>query len=203
MRATSCIMARARRTADRLDADAVARVLLRLPVDLHRALAAQAAHEQTSVNELCVQRSSGPDLPFLLRRDVAALLARARAVAGPHLQGVLVHGSFARGEARAASDIDVLVVVDRAVALTRARYRHWDGETLSWAGRSVDAHFTHAPAERARPGSVWCEAATEGLVLFDAAGDVWQALVAARTAIAQGHLVRKIVHGQPYWTAAA
>lgn len=196
-------MARARRTADRLDAEAVARVLLRLPVDLHRALAAQAAREQTSVNDLCVQRLSGPDLPFLPRHDVAALLARARAVAGPHLQAVLVHGSFARGEARAASDVDVLVVVDRTLPLTRTLYRHWDGETVSWAGRIVDAHFVHAPAADTRPSSVWCEAATEGLVLFDARGDVSQALARARAAIAQGHLVRKLVHGQPYWTVVA
>jgi len=196
-------MARPRPISDRLDAEPVARVLLRLPVELHRALTAQAAREHSSVNELCVQRLSGPDLPFLPRRDLAALLARARAVAGPHLQGVLVHGSLARGEARAASDVDVLVVVDRALALTRALYRHWDGETLSWAGRTVDAHFAHAPTAGTRPSSVWCEAATEGLVLFDATGAVLQALVAARTAIAQGHLVRKIVHGQPYWTVAA
>ena len=196
-------MARARRTVDRIDADAVARVLLRLPVDLHRTLTAQAAYERTSVNELCVQRLSGPDLPFLPRGDAAALLARARAVAGPHLLSVLVHGSFARGEARSGSDVDVLVVVDRALALTRALYREWDGKTLSWAGRTVDAHFVHAPGKGVRPSSVWCEAATEGLVLFDATGDVLQALVAARTAIAQGHLVRKIVHGQPYWTVAA
>ncbi len=196
-------MARTSRTAGRPDADTVARVLLRLPVDLHRALAAQAAHEQTSVNDLCVQRLSGPDLPFLPRHDVAALLARARTVVGPHLQGVLVHGSFARGEARAASDIDALVVVDRGLALTRALYRQWDGVALAWAGRTVDAHFAHAPAEGARPGSVWCEAATEGLVLFDATGEVSRALVAARTAIAQGRVVRKTVHGQPYWTEAA
>ena len=195
--------ARARRAADRSDPESVARVLLRLPVDLHRALAAQAAHEQTSVNDLCVQRLSGPDLPFLPRHDVAAVLARARTVAGPHLQGVLVHGSFARGEARAASDVDVLVVVNRTLALTRALYRQWDGETVTWAGRIVDAHFAHMPAADTRPSSVWCEAATEGLVLFDARGDVSQALVAARAAIAQGHVVRKLVHGQPYWTVAA
>lgn len=197
-------MARATRHVERPRAvPEPARILLRVPAELHRALAAQAGHERTSVNELCVQRLSGPDLPFLPRRDVAALLARARAVAGPHLQGVLVHGSFARGEARAASDVDVLVVIDRALALTRALYRHWDGETLSWAGRTVDAHFAHAPAANTRPSSVWCEAATEALVLFDATGDVSQALVTARAAIAQGHLVRKIVHGQPYWTVAA
>jgi predicted nucleotidyltransferase len=195
--------ARARRAADLSDPESVARVLLRLPVDLHRALAAQAAHEQTSVNDLCVQRLSGPDLPFLPRHDVAAVLARARAVVGPHLAGVLVHGSFARGEARAASDVDVLVVVNRALALTRTLYRQWDGETVTWAGRMVDAHFAHMPAVDTRPSSVWCEAATEGLVLFDARGDVSQALVTARAAIAQGHLVRKLVHGQPYWTVAA
>ena len=67
----------------------------------------------------------------------------------------------------------------------------------------MDAHFAHAPAKGVRPSSVWCEAATEGLVLFDATGDVSRALITTRAAIAQGHMVRKIVHGQPYWTVAA
>ena len=150
-----------------------------------------------------MQRLSGPDLPFLPRRDVAAVLAHARAVAGPHLLGVVVHGSWARGAARHGSDVDVLVVVDRGLPLARTLYRTWDVAPPTWNARPVDAHFVHLPRAGARPGGVWCEAATEGLVLADTAGDVSRALIAVRTAIAQGRLVRKTAHGQPYWTVAA
>jgi predicted nucleotidyltransferase len=180
-----------------------ARFLLRLPSELHRALAKQAAHEQVSLNEHCVQRLGGPDLPFLPRRDAAAVLARARAVTGRHCLGVIVHGSWARGEALSTSDVDLLVVVARGLPLARSLYRIWDAEAPTWEGRPVDAHFVHLPDASAHPSSIWCEAAIDGLVLADTAGDVSLALVRVRTAIAHGALVRKIAHGQPYWTVAA
>ena len=56
---------------------------------------------------------------------------------GAHLVGIIVHGSSARGEARTTSDVDVLVVVDLALALTRALYRRWDEIPVTWQGRRV------------------------------------------------------------------
>jgi predicted nucleotidyltransferase len=180
-----------------------ARFLLRLPPRLHRTLTARAAAHQLSLNEYCVRKLAGPEAPMI--RDTAALevAARAQVVGGARLIGLIVHGSWARAETRAASDVDVLVVVDAELALTRALYREWDEVPLSWGRLAVDAHFLHLPANPDRASGVWCEAAIDGIVLSDRDGRIEQTLRRIRRAVADGRLVRKHAHGQPYWTAAA
>jgi len=180
-----------------------ARFLLRLPGALHRALAEQAAGEGVSLNEFCVRRlragSGAPDVQV----DVGAVVERARRIAGPHVVGVIAHGSRVRNDASTSSDVDVLIVVDRDLPLTRELYRRWDdegGDTGS--GQVLDAHFVHLPESADRAGGVWCEAAIEGVVLADASGRVSRALREVRRAISEGRLVRRRAHGQPYWTAA-
>ncbi|BCS35895.1 hypothetical protein TBR22_A51300 [Luteitalea sp. TBR-22] len=177
--------------------------LLRLPADLHRRLAVQAAAEDASLNEYCVQRLAGPDVMATHRRSIAAVLATAAVVAGTHLVGVIAHGSWVRGEARDSSDVDVMVVVARSLPLTRDLYREWDASSPAWDGRPVDAHFVHLPDAARGPGSLWCELAVEGVVLDDRSGAVSATLIEVRRAIAQGRFVRKTAHGQPYWTEAA
>lgn len=177
--------------------------LLRLPADLHRRLSAQAAIEGSSLNEYCVQRLGGPDVLAAHRRPIALVLATAAAVAGPHLLGAIAHGSWVRGEARDSSDVDVMIVGDRAMSLTRDLYRAWDAAAPTWDGRVVDAHFVHLPDAVRGPGSLWCELAVEGVVLDDRTGAVSATLIDVRRAIAQGRFVRKTAHGQPYWTEAA
>jgi predicted nucleotidyltransferase len=180
-----------------------ARFLLRLPPALHRSLAARASAHGLSLNEYCVRKLAGPEPVTVAEPAGLAVRDRAAAVAGSRLAGIVVHGSWVRGEARAASDVDVLVVVDQRLALTRALYRAWDDEPLTWAGRPVDAHFLHLPADPRRASGIWCEAAIDGLLLSDRDGRLEEALRHIRRAIADGQLVRKYAHGQPYWTAAA
>ncbi|HEY6506495.1 MAG TPA: toxin-antitoxin system HicB family antitoxin [Vicinamibacterales bacterium] len=192
-----------RTSARRFVTDTPARFLLRLPASLHRALTAAAAREHLSLNEYCIRRLSGPDLSVGARDQIAALLAQAEKVAGPHLRGVIAHGSWVRGEARASSDIDVMVVVAPALPLTRGLYREWDHEGPTLLGRTLDAHFVHLPADASRPSGVWCELAVEGVLLSDRDGTIAAALIEVRRAIARGQLVRRTAHGQPYWTVAA
>ena len=130
------------------------------------------------------------------------VLDRARAVAGSHLLGLVAIGSWARGTASADSDIDVLVVVDANLPLTRDVYRRWDRDPPSLEGRLVDAHFIHL-APHDTPSAVWCEAATEGRVWYDPTGVVEATLVGLRRAIATGRVVRSSIHGQPYWKGVA
>lgn len=156
-----------------------------------------------SLNEYCVQRLSGPDLSVGARDQVAALITHAAKAAGLQLVGVIAHGSWVRGEARASSDIDVMVVVAPALPLTRALYREWDHGSPTVLGRTLDAHFVHLPADASRPSSVWCELAVEGVLLSDREGAIAGALIEVRRAIAHGQLVRRMAHGQPYWTVAA
>ncbi|MDE2977522.1 MAG: nucleotidyltransferase domain-containing protein [Acidobacteriota bacterium] len=114
------------------------------------------------------------------------------------LQAVLLHGSWVRGEATAASDVDVLIVVDESVELDRALYRLWDAEPMAWQGRPVDGHFVRVPKEETFSG-LWADAATHGQVLFDRDGSVSAHLLRVRQAIAESRLVRRVARGKPYW----
>ncbi len=180
-----------------------ARVLLRLPANLHRTLVKAAAELDLSFNEFCVRRLQSPsDAPGL--SEVRSLVvSRARASFDDRLLGVIVLGSWARGEAAATSDIDVLIVLDTRTALTRDLYRAWDREPLTFEGRAIDAHFAHPSAAGTAPTAVWCEAAVDGVVWYDRTGAIAIRLGEVRRAIAEGRVIRAFAHGQPYWKGAA
>jgi predicted nucleotidyltransferase len=180
-----------------------ARVLLRLPASLHRMLAKAASGEGLSFNEFCVRRLRAPAHPDDTSAVRSLVIDRARSIFGDRLLGVVVLGSWARGEAAADSDIDVLVVISPDLPLTREMYRSWDRAPLLHEGRAIDAHFVHPSAKGASPTAVWCEAAVDGLVWFDRDGTVTSRLAEVRRAIAEGRVVRGSAHGQPYWKGAA
>jgi len=177
------------------------RFVLRLPPALHGALHAAAAAAGLSLNEYCVRRLATAGPGVAVDPSAAALVQRASALAGPALVGVILYGSWARGAATAASDVDVLIVVDRTLPLTRDLYRRWDEAPVQWHGRLVDPHVVHPPRAQV-VGGVWAEAALDGVVLFERTWQLSASLGAIRRDIAAGRLVRRLVHGQPYWTAA-
>ena len=175
------------------------RFLLRLPAQLHADLKAQAALEDLSLNELCVRRLAMPPVAVEGDSDAAELVRRALAIFGAQLVGVLLYGSWMRGEATDRSDVDALVVLEEGVDLTRALYRSWDAQALAWAGRVLDVHFTHLRGDTPVTGGVWAEAAIDGRVLFEREGRVSAQLTRVRRDIVDGRLVRRMVHGQGYW----
>lgn len=191
------------RKSPRKPASRVARVLLRLPADLHRVLVGAAADAGLSFNEFCVRRLRAPADAQEASAARALVVARARAVFGHRLTGVVALGSWARGDAGTTSDIDVLVVINAATPLTRDLYRAWDAEPLSVDGRAIDAHFAHPSPAGTVPTAVWCEAAVDGIIWYDRDGDITSRLGEARRAIAEGRVVRAFAHGQPYWKGAA
>lgn len=177
------------------------RFLLRMPPPLHAALDGAARTAGMSLNEYCVRRLAAFGVS-IDDGDAAALVARAATIAGDALAGVLLHGSWVRGDATSTSDVDAIVVVEPRVRLNRALYRTWDQEPATWKGHPVDAHFVHPPGDDTLTG-LWAEAAVDGLVLFDRGGQLSAALARVRRAIADGRLVRRRAHGQPYWVEAS
>ena len=173
------------------------RFLLRMPPPLHAALEGAARTAGLSLNEYCVRRLATAGLSTG-DADAVALVSRAGAVAGDALAGVLLHGSWVRGDATTTSDVDAIVVVEPRVRLNRTLYRTWDEQPVTWQGRRVDPHFVHPAAADAFSG-LWAEAAIDGLVLFDRDGRLSASLARVRRAIAEGRFVRRVVHGQPYW----
>ena len=177
------------------------RFVLRLPPTLHATLRAAAERAGLSLNEYCVHvlAAPGPD-PV---GPGATVAIRASEAFGRDLVGVLVHGSWTRGEATVGSDIDVLVVLEAARPITRALYREWDRTPLEHYGHPVEVHFVAMPSTNTPHGSVWLEVALDGVVAFDREGRVARLLSKVRRGIAAGEMTRRRAHGQPYWTASS
>jgi predicted nucleotidyltransferase len=178
------------------------RFLLRLPPALHATLRRAADAAGLSLNDYCSRRLAAPAGSGTALLGGAAAIERAVALLGDRLLGVVAYGSWARGQLADASDVDVLVVAAPGVALTRALYRAWDEAPVSWDGRPVEPHFV-VLTEDQRPGAVWAEAAIDGIVVFERELRVSRRLVQVRHDILAGRLVRRLAHGQPYWTEVA
>jgi hypothetical protein len=176
------------------------RFLLRLPPALHGTLRDAAGRAGLSLNEYCVRALATPAMDPT--GPGAAVSARALSQFGHELIGVLLYGSWARGDDTPASDIDALVVLDAARPITRALYREWDDSPLEHDGRAIEVHFVGLPPDDGEPGTVWLEAALDGVVAFDPHVRIARALGRVRREIAAGTRMRRRAHGQPYWTAA-
>lgn len=174
------------------------RFVLRMPPTLHEMLRGASRSAGLSLNEYCVRRlvTGG-----LVDDDAASLVSRCASVLGTGFAGLLLHGSWVRGDASSGSDVDALIVADPRISLDRSLYRRWDEGPVTWRGRPVDPHFVHLPAPETFSG-LWAEVATHGLTLFDRDGTLGSYLARVRCAIADGRLRRGIAHGQPYWTEA-
>lgn len=189
-------MRRARRS------QASGRFVLRLDPGLHAALRRAALEAGVSLNDYCTQKLAAPGNPAAVA-GATAVVERAAALFGADLVAVVAYGSWARGEALATSDVDVLVVVEPSAPITRELYRRWDADPLTLDGRPVEPHFVHLPSPDDPPTGLWAEAAIDGIVLFERGMRVSARLAQTRRDIAAGRLVRRIVHGQPYWSVAA
>ena len=175
------------------------RFVLRRPPALHATLREAADRAGLSLNEYCVRTLAalGPDPTG----PGAAVAARAAEAFGPALVGVVLYGSWARGEATEASDIDVLVVLEPRRRVTRATYLEWDRDPLEHEGHSVEVHIVSLPRAEREPGTLWLEAALDGVAVYDRDRRVSRLLSQLRRDIAAGTITRRHAHGQPYWTA--
>lgn len=178
------------------------RFVLRIEPGLHASLREAAKVAGMSLNDYCRTKLALPVGSIAALAGAAALLQRASALLGDDLCGLVAFGSWSRGEAGPSSDVDLLIVIDAKRPLTRKLYRDWDGEPLAWNGRPIEPHFVHL-GEGTEVGTVWAEAAVDGIVLFERELSVSRRLAAIRRQIAAGRLVRRVIHGQPYWAEVA
>ena len=178
------------------------RFVLRMEPALHAVLQDAARASGLSLNTYCVRQLEAAALGVASDTEATSLVAHARAVAGDALSAIVLHGSWVRGEATQDSDVDVLIVVDRSLMLSLDLYRAWDAQAMAWRGRRVDAHFVYLGSGR-EPSGLWAELAVDGIVLFERDWELSAHLARIRRTIAAGRLVRRVVHGQPYWTETA
>lgn len=178
------------------------RFLLRIEPGLHALLREAAKAAGMSLNDYCRAKLAMPVGSMAALAGAQPVLERVAALLGDQLLGLVAFGSWSRGEAGPSSDVDVLIVIETNRPLTRKLYRDWDSEPLSWNGHSIEPHFVHL-SEGGEVGTVWAEAAVDGIVLFERELSVSRRLAAIRRQIAAGRLVRRVIHGQPYWAEVA
>jgi predicted nucleotidyltransferase len=179
------------------------RFVLRIPPALHAALRDSAAEAGISLNEACMRRlatgshQGDPETEAVLR---------AMSLLGRDLLGVVAYGSWARGDLRDDSDVDLLVIAAPSVLLSRALYRDWDRQDsdgpLEWYSHPVEVHVAHLPDPDDRISALWAEVALDGIVLYERRYCVSRALAGIRRRILTGELARREAHGHPYWVEA-
>lgn len=176
------------------------RFVLRIDPGLHAALRRAAATAGLSLNTYCARRLAAPSGGGRISLELAGAIERAAMLAGDHLIGVAVYGSWARGELSDRSDVDVLVVVDDALEISRALIARWDEAPIDLDGRPVEPMFAHLPASDTVVAGVWAEVALDGVVIFDPELRLSARLTRVRGDIVEGRVIRRSAHGQAYWT---
>jgi len=173
------------------------RFVLRLDPGLHGLLRDEAQAAGLSLNDWCGRTLAAPGAGGLDAAPGVVLTIRSRL--GSDLVGVILYGSFPRGTLTSGSDVDLLVVLEAGVPITRSLYREWEGAVPAWNGREIDLHFVHLSAPDDQVSGSWAEAAVGGIVLYDRELAISRRLIAIREHIAAGGLVRRMSQGQPYW----
>jgi predicted nucleotidyltransferase len=184
--------------------------VLRVPPDFHRKLSQMASQSGESLNRFCLKKIKDslqlhPSLSGVEQKpSFQSTLAEKLKSAGIPLIGIVMFGSTARGEARDSSDIDLLLVVDQSLPLTRKLYQIWDDcistlQTSSEISAQLSPQFVVLPREPANAGSLWFETAIEGLIWMDTDFKIERFLAQIRMAIVRGEIRREVSHGHPYW----
>lgn len=176
--------------------------VLRIPRDTHKRLVGLAKERGTSLNQVCVELlSSG-----LSAKDAAGsqflktlneVVLKLRGYFGENLHGVVLFGSHVTGDATAASDIDLMVVLDAQIE--RGLYRWWD-ENVTWDGKSpLNPHFVNLPAVAAGAGGLWLEVAVGGKIIYQKGATLDKLFAMLREFISNGRVRRYISNGHSYW----
>ena len=174
------------------------RFVVRIDPGLHASLRAKARAEGISLNRYCARELGSPsgELP----EPATQAVDRALSILGESLLGAVVFGSWARGDPATESDLDLLLIADDRIPISRSLYRRWDdGPALEWDGHEVQPHFVRLPHEGEAPSGLWAEVALDGMVLFERRLAVSRLLTRVRRRIVAGRVSQRMAHGNPYW----
>jgi hypothetical protein len=185
--------------------------VIRMSSALHGRLREEATRTGQSLNQLCVAKLQ-PHPSFPAGRGAAVtqtdsissdFLEKIASRWHGDLVGLVLFGSAARGDATENSDVDLLVVMKPEVVIARALYRLWEEFCREYPGEQdhsrISPHFVRLPERVRRAGGLWCEAALDGIVLWERERQVSRFLASVRNAMGHGKIRRRMLHGSPYW----
>lgn len=171
--------------------------IVRIPTSLHASLKKEAEVQAISLNDLCIKRLSETSFAEALPLDIATAVGFLTSMCQQQLVGIVIFGSWARGDANALSDVDILVVLSQKSKITRDLYRKW--ENCFSEPTRIEPHFARLPDLHERVSGLWAEIAMDGLILSDRRLKLHHYLTHIRHLIAAGKIVAKRSHGQNYW----
>lgn len=176
--------------------------VLRISPEMHEDLKNRAFMANVSLNSLCqsllVKGLRAESLSFhadRLHQMALKLLDRFES----KLDAVVVFGSSVSGHMTEASDIDVLVVLNSSVSLSRRLYRDWDQSISDAQAPEITPHFCHHLKNPKEASVLWLEVMHNHKVLYDRSGRLAQTLQNLKDLQDQGEVWRDVSHGQPYW----
>lgn len=165
----------------------------------------------SSLNMVCekILRSSlsqkrQPGTPIKVDTIPEPLLEAIKQKWEQELLGVVLFGSAVRSEEREDSDIDLLLVLQPEVSLSRKYYEEWnqlvDQIQSQWPPLlKISPHFVQLPKDLLSIGGLWYEVSIEGIILWQQGNEVQNILRNIRRLISEGKIQRKYSHGHPYW----
>ncbi len=189
--------------------NASGKFVLRIHPELHQLLREASEEQHVSLNQFCtaqLSRAFGKDINRTERIAYGVPIDTLQSLlrdAGLPVIGCILFGSVGRGTQTENSDIDLLLVLPTKQLPERSFYHKWDaiiGPALKQlVPREVSPQFAALPETPLSGGSLWFEAALEGIVFWEPRQEISSCLIAIREAMAEGKLVRQISHGHPFW----
>ena len=112
---------------------------------------------------------------------------------------VALFGSYARGEAKTNSDIDILVCLKKNTEISRKLYDIWDEKISSEIDPRINPQFVRLKDSLFDCGSFWYEIILDAIVLYEKDYCFSRALQKMRKELLKTSWSREETHGHAYW----
>lgn len=164
--------------------------VLRISPEMHALLKEEANQKNISLNQI---------INLKLQQKKLNTFKCIEKIFKKNLRGIVLFGSYVRGETRASSDIDLLLVLSDNIKIERGLYQIWDDKITPILGEKYSPQFSHLPPSIDSISSLWLEVGLEGEILFDPTGVIKKHIYKIKNEISSGKYIRKMTYGHPYW----
>jgi len=176
--------------------------VLSVPDTLHEQLTKKAIQSSMSLNNICIellQHALKKKEDKWWRQIAKNYISYLKKEFGKDLQALIIFGSYAQGTATNASDLDLLIVLDKSIPIRRSLYTLWNEKMPQDAGLEVTPQFVHIPKSIEQTGSLWFEVALSSEIVWEKNKKTSQMLTKILAWIAADKVRRHWSNGQPYW----